>query len=171
MTININKRAITVGLIMGLLAAAIAVVAFFVGQGSRPDDQTIAARQHRAVVLASSIAARRATDVKGAADHVARLKIMKRAADKQHAHQMEVVARVVQKQQTAAQKQAAVAAQSAYANGSSAGFTSGNAAGRVAGVRDGFKAGVVKASDNLSCSDDPTAQRVSNLPPCNYSYP
>jgi len=55
-----------------------------------------------------------------------------------------------------------VGKKSGYVVGNEAGYSAGNSAGYSSGHSTGVEEGVTKASDDLTCSDDPDA----NLPPC-----
>ena len=132
-----------VALVLLLLAGASAG-GFFLGQSTRMSDQQISVE--RTAAVSSGVAA------KGAEVKTRYLAIMERGERKLKARNKVVMRRVVKR----LKRQAVREAQQSYASGSQAGFSSG----REAGVDEG----VLKASDELICSDDVDVA----LPYCNY---
>lgn len=141
------------------LLVAVAVAGFFVGQGTRKSDDQVAREKRSAATAAVAIAVpkavRIAVDRKGAEDKAKRLRIMERAERKLKSRHRVVLRRVVRKLKKSGDRKA----QLAYTNGSSAGYSTGREDGHEAGVQDG----IVTASDQLTCSDDPD---VAFLPYC-----
>lgn len=141
------------------LVLAVGAAAFFVGQGTRKSDERVASEQRTAVREAIAVAVPKAVkiavDAKGAEDKAKRLRIMDRAEKKLKARHRTVLRRVVRKLKRSGDRKA----QLAFSNGNSSGYSSG----REDGVVEGVQTGIVQASDDLTCSDDPD---VGFLPYC-----
>lgn len=118
-----------------VLLAAAGVGGFFAGQSTRKSDEQVASEQQVAVKRAVTAAVAK----KGAEDKAKRLRIMHRAATRMNAkHRAEV-----RKLRQAAARRADQA------------YSTGNSVGRAAGYNEGVGDGITKASDDLTCSDDP----------------
>ncbi|MDO9354694.1 MAG: hypothetical protein Q7T55_13435 [Solirubrobacteraceae bacterium] len=127
-----------------LLLAGTGIGMFFAGQSTRKSESVVRAETMRAVDRAVSVAVER----KGADDKAKRLRIMHREATRMNArHRVEI-----RKMRKVADRKAARA------------YSSGSAVGHQQGYSDGVDDGITKASDDITCSDDPDVP----LPYCFY---
>lgn len=140
------KRVALVALITVFVLGAW-VSGFVVGQSTRKSDGQVAREQAVAVRTAVAREVSSAVTRKGAEDHEKRLRIMTRAEKRLKAQNRTMIRRVVRKLKRSADRKSAAA----FASGSSAGYTRGVGQGYANGVDDG----ITKASDDLTCSDDP----------------
>lgn len=142
-----------------LLAVACIVGAFaggfFTGQGTRMSDDQVAVQQRGAV---NAAVAR-----KGAEDKQKRLRIMARAEERMKKQHRKVIRRVVRKLKRSGDRKAEQSYSSGQSVGRAAGSREGFASGSAAGFASGTEEGMFRASDDLSCSDDPD---VAWLPYC-----
>lgn len=128
--------------VVGLIAGA-----FLIGQGTRKSDEQVA-KEKRAAVAAAVLATQRA-------DAAEQKRVVKRVREKQKRRTRVVVRRVVRKLKKSSERKA----QQSYASGSAQGYSNGRQEGYDAGTVDG----ATKATDQVTCSDDPD---VTWLPFC-----
>lgn len=139
----VSVKVVLVPLLVVLLAS-VGAGGFFVGQGTRKGDQQVA--RERTAAVSSAVA------MKGAEVKTRYLALMKHAEKKIKNRNKVVMRRLVKRLKKETERKA----QQSYASGSQLGFSTG----REAGVEEG----VLKASDELTCSDDVDVA----LPYCNY---
>lgn len=132
-------RWVAVGALAIALLAGTAAGAFLGGQSTRKSEEVVRAETKATVAAAVEIAVTDAVEKKGAEDKAKRLKIMHRAAVRMKArHRVEI-----RKVRRVGERKAARA------------YSSGSAVGQQTGYAAGVDDGITKASDDLTCSDDP----------------
>jgi flagellar biosynthesis/type III secretory pathway protein FliH len=139
---------LSLGVVLSVVAliAVTCSAAFMVGQQTRMADSEVTVRLSSAVQTRSERADREEKD----------------ALKEQAALFRRRIARI---RKVSRDRGYVVGKKSGYQEGNNDGYTAGNSAGYSSGLTEGVEEGVDKASDSLTCSDDPDA----GLPPC-YFY-
>jgi uncharacterized protein HemX len=146
-TIKIDGRS-TLRAVAAIAATiGVAAAAFFGGQATRLNDQAVASQEQAAVT-----AAIRKADREHAVEMAAKIADTKEAAQSHERKEVRRAKRATRKRERRRATRLSDQARSeGYANGNSAGFASGHSTGYDEGESDGIE----KASDDLTCSDDP----------------